>query len=61
MTYLWIGDRFHSAPDGEKGHDLQNWAVMRFGADGMIEKLEDRDQWWGVPVPLYEGQKTAKP
>jgi hypothetical protein len=58
-TYLWIGDHFHSAPDGIKGHDSQNWAVMSFAPDGMIEKLENRD-FWLVPVPVTGSPDSPK-
>eukprot|EP01065_Artemidia_motanka_P047959 TRINITY_DN7614_c2_g1_i1.p1 TRINITY_DN7614_c2_g1~~TRINITY_DN7614_c2_g1_i1.p1 ORF type:complete len:361 (+),score=85.77 TRINITY_DN7614_c2_g1_i1:68-1150(+) len=30
VTYLWTGDRWESAPDNEKGHDLQYWYPLRF-------------------------------
>jgi len=44
-VYLWMGDRWHSSPDGIKGHDFQYWAVLSFDADGMIEQLENKNTW----------------
>ncbi len=29
-TWVWAGDRWNSAPDGQKGHDLQYWAPLVF-------------------------------
>ena len=26
--YVWTGDRWYSAPDAMKGHDLQHWAPL---------------------------------
>ena len=44
--YLWIGDRWQSAPDGIKGHDFQYWSSpLEFDADGMIKQLEWHDTW----------------
>ena len=28
--YVWTGDRWMSAPDGDKAHDLQYWSVLQF-------------------------------
>lgn len=28
--YVWTGDRWQSAPDGDKAHDLQYWSVLQF-------------------------------
>ena len=28
--YVWTGDRWQSAPDGIKAHDLQYWSVLKF-------------------------------
>ena len=44
-VYLWIGDRWHSAIDGVKGHDFQHWEILSFDPDGMIQQLERRDYW----------------
>jgi len=44
-TYLWLADRWKSAPDGQKGHDFQHWAVLSFSPDGMINTLVNRETW----------------
>ena len=30
MQLVWTGDRWQSAPDGVKAHDLQYWSVLKF-------------------------------
>merc|ERR1712048_519277 len=30
VEYVWMGDRWNSAPDGEKDHDFQYWAPIEF-------------------------------
>jgi hypothetical protein len=46
VAFLWIGDRWHSAPDGIKGHDFQYWSSpLQFDQDGMIKQLKWEDQW----------------
>jgi hypothetical protein len=51
--YIWIGDRWGSAPDGRKGHDFQFWsAPLQFGQDGMIAPLA----WvaaWQLDLPAH--------
>jgi hypothetical protein len=48
--YLWIGDRWQSAPDGIMGHDFQYWSSpLEFDGDGMIKQLHWQDAW---PVTL---------
>ena len=34
--YIWIGDRWGSAPDGLHGHDSTYWQPLEFDADGGI-------------------------
>eukprot|EP01113_Clastostelium_recurvatum_P002942 TRINITY_DN1126_c0_g1_i2.p1 TRINITY_DN1126_c0_g1~~TRINITY_DN1126_c0_g1_i2.p1 ORF type:complete len:356 (+),score=73.77 TRINITY_DN1126_c0_g1_i2:41-1108(+) len=38
--YIWQGDRWQSAPDGIKGHDLTYWGPMSFDGQGNILPLE---------------------
>ncbi len=45
LQYVWMGDRWHSAPDGINGHAFQYWAPLRFDAAGGIEPLKWLDQW----------------
>jgi hypothetical protein len=45
---------------GVKGHDGQNWVVLFFGKDGMIEPLEDRD-YWSVSVPATRDANGDRP
>ena len=33
VEYVWTGDRWQSAADGVKAHDLQYWAVLQFQED----------------------------
>lgn len=35
-TYLWMGDRWKSSPDGAKGHDFQYWTLLAFNPNGDI-------------------------
>lgn len=34
--WMWIGDRWQSAPDGIKGHDFTYWSPLAFLANGTI-------------------------
>jgi hypothetical protein len=45
LTYLWMGDRWGSRPDGIKGHDLQFWAPLRFLPDGTLAPIERVSRW----------------
>jgi len=38
LQYIWIGDRWQSAPDGIKGHDFTYWGPLVF-SDGNIAPL----------------------
>ncbi len=42
--YMWIGDRWHSNPDGLKGHDFQVWVPLEF-QDHKILPLKNLQQW----------------
>jgi Glycosyl hydrolases family 43 len=44
-VYIWIADRWGSAPDGVKGHDLQYWSPLQFADDGRILPLKKVAQW----------------
>lgn len=37
MQYVWTGDRWQSATDGIKAHDLQYWSVLEFQKVGDID------------------------
>jgi hypothetical protein len=50
--YLWMGDRWGSAPDGIMGHNFQYWGVLSFDPDGMIQQLRNHDDWT-IEVPVY--------
>jgi hypothetical protein len=44
MEYIWMGDRWNSAPDGIKDHDFQYWAPVEFNdqiATGRFIKAAD--------------------
>jgi beta-xylosidase len=44
--YIWMGDRWTSAPDKVKGHDFQYWSSpLRFDRDGNIGRLAWEDEW----------------
>ncbi len=46
LIYIWIGDRWQSAPDRIKGNDFQYWSPpLEFAEDGMIEPLQWHDSW----------------
>jgi len=46
VVFLWLGDRWGSAPDGIKGHDFQYWSSpFQFESDGMIKQMKWEDQW----------------
>jgi hypothetical protein len=39
-SYLWMGDRWGSRPDGVKGHDFQYWSPpLQFDTEGRISSL----------------------
>lgn len=41
---LWMGDRWHSRPDGIKGHDFQFWSEpLEFDEQGLIKPLRWAD------------------
>ena len=53
-AFIWMADRWQSAPDGIKGHDLQFWsAPLKFNPDnGIILPVENLSRWditwsWG--------------
>jgi hypothetical protein len=43
--YIWIADRWGSAPDGVKAHDLQYWSPLQFSDDGQILPLKKMLKW----------------
>ncbi len=46
-VFIWMGDRWGSAPDGVKGHDFQYWsAPLKFSPDGDILPLEYIERWY---------------
>jgi hypothetical protein len=47
VNYLWLGDRWKSAPDHRKGHDLTAFSLLNFSADGGINQLQ-----WATTVTL---------
>lgn len=44
-VFMWMGDRWQSAPDGIKGHDFQFWVPLEFGPDGELLSLKDSARW----------------
>jgi hypothetical protein len=44
-VYIWIADRWGSAPDGLKAHDLQYWSPLQFAEDGQILPLKQVLKW----------------
>jgi hypothetical protein len=46
VEYLWLGDRWESAADGVKGHDLQYWGEpLEFDEKGDILPLRFVEEW----------------
>ena len=43
-TYVFVSDRWASALDGQKGHDLQYWGRLEFTESG-IKQLSWVDEW----------------
>lgn len=44
--FIWMGDRWGSRPDNEKGHDFQYWSPpMRFLPSGQIQPLKNVPEW----------------
>jgi hypothetical protein len=44
--YLWLGDRWGSTPDGQKGHDFQFWSSpLEFAPDGKLMPLKNIPRW----------------
>lgn len=37
--YIWTGDRWMQAPDGEKAHEPQFWGLLQFRPDGVLMPL----------------------
>jgi predicted GH43/DUF377 family glycosyl hydrolase len=51
-AFIWMGDRWGSAPDNIKGHDFQFWSSpLQFDASGMIEQLKFAD-YWTLQLPV---------
>ena len=44
-VFVWMADRWQSAPDGIKGHDFQFWAPLEFSPEGDILPLKAITQW----------------
>ena len=44
-TYVWIGDRWQSAPDRLKAHDYTFWAPIQWPANGSIGRLTWMDEF----------------
>jgi Glycosyl hydrolases family 43 len=44
-AYIWIADRWGSAPDGIKGHDFQYWSPLDFADDGQILPIKEVVKW----------------
>ena len=44
-AYIWIADRWGSAPDGIKAHDFQYWSPLQFAEDGRILPLKQVVKW----------------
>jgi hypothetical protein len=44
-TFVWMGDRWQSAPDGVKGHDFQHWEPLSFDDVGAIERLQNIERF----------------
>jgi hypothetical protein len=40
VEYVWTGDRWMQAPDGQKAHEPQFWAKLEFTKEGYIKPLE---------------------
>jgi len=45
VEYMWIGNRWQSAPDRLKGHDFQFWSPIQFDAAGSISPLQFIDEF----------------
>eukprot|EP00658_Telonema_sp_P-2_P036526 TRINITY_DN26402_c0_g1_i1.p1 TRINITY_DN26402_c0_g1~~TRINITY_DN26402_c0_g1_i1.p1 ORF type:complete len:177 (-),score=47.12 TRINITY_DN26402_c0_g1_i1:429-959(-) len=43
--FVWTGDRWESAPDGVKAHDLQYWSVLEFVPNGAGIDLPVQFTW----------------
>ena len=44
-NYIWIADRWGSAPDGVSAHDLQYWSPLHFLDNGQIVPLKEVPEW----------------
>ena len=55
VQYLWIGDRWQTAPDKMKAHDFTYWGPLEFdinGNDVSVKTMEWRDNF---TIDIYEG------
>jgi beta-xylosidase len=43
--YLWQGNHWQSAPDGEKGHDFTTWLPLEFEKDGNVKHMVYRKNY----------------
>jgi hypothetical protein len=50
--YVWIGDRWGSAPDGIKGHDLQVWVPLRFQGKTILPLHNDPQWTFTLKLPI---------
>lgn len=54
IQYVWTGDRWQSASDGIKAHDLQYWSVLRFADTGTGIDLPQQFLWQDkIYIDLY--------
>jgi hypothetical protein len=40
QQFMWQGDRWQSAPDGIKGHDMTYWGLMTWNSSGVLQPLQ---------------------
>ena len=46
-AYIWMGDRWHSSPDGRIAHDFQFWsAPLEFTPEGDISPIQNISRWY---------------
>jgi hypothetical protein len=50
LQFMWMGDRWQSAPDGIKGHDFTFWYPMQFDATGNVTAMRWVDSF-SVDLP----------
>lgn len=59
--FVWTGDRWMQAPDGQKSHEPQFWSILEFDEQGNVLPLKWQNSFeLSVNLPQSATQKLLK-